>query len=104
MKRVGCQYRVIARTSRNTEAGVPILTRTTVTNIITRGTTECIAMHSVQWSASLSDAWICATCITVRNASRTRHTTVATFKAVGFERRSVCMSARIPVKGASSWR
>ena len=85
MKRVGGQYRVIARTSRNSGAGDPILTRTTVINMITRGTTECIATQSVQWPASLSDAWTCITWTTARNASKTRHTTVANFKAVCFE-------------------
>jgi hypothetical protein len=85
MKRVGGQYRVIARTSKNSGAGDPILTKTTMTNMITMGITECIATHSVQWSASLSDAWTCITWTTARNASKTRHTTVANFKAVCFE-------------------
>jgi len=78
-------YLVIGRTSRRPRAITSILTRTTVINMITRGTTECIATHSVQWSASLPDAWTCITWAKARNASRTRHTTVATFKALCFE-------------------
>ena len=76
---------MIGRNSRRSSARTSILTRTTVINMITRGTTECIATHSVQWSASLSDACTCITWATARNASKTRHTTVATFKAVCFE-------------------
>jgi hypothetical protein len=56
-----------------------------MTNMITIGTTECIATHSVQWSASLSDAWTCITWTTARNATKTRHTIVATLKAICFE-------------------
>jgi len=85
MKRVGCQYLVIARPSKRPGVRTSILTRRTVINMITMGTTECIATHSVQWSASLSDAWTCITWTTARNASKTRHTTVANFKTVCFE-------------------
>jgi len=59
-----------------------------VINMITWGATECIATQSVQWSASLAEAWTCVTWMTVSSANRTRHTTVATFKAFGFERRA----------------
>ena len=69
----------------NAAAGDPIRTKTTMTNMITMGTTECIATHSVQWSASLSDAWTCITWTTARKASKTRHTTVVTLKAICFE-------------------
>jgi ribulose 1,5-bisphosphate synthetase/thiazole synthase len=84
MTRVGCQKRMIARTSTKWDAGALILTRTTVTDMIPRGTTECIATHRVQWLASLADAWTCVTWITARNARRTRHTTAATLKALRF--------------------
>lgn len=64
---------------------VSILTRTIAINMITMGTTECIARHSVHWSASLADAWTCITWTTARTASKTRHTTVTTLKAFCFE-------------------
>ena len=52
MKRVGCQYLVIARNSEITGVGIRILTRTTAINMITNGATECIATHKGQCSAS----------------------------------------------------
>jgi hypothetical protein len=64
-----------------------------MTNMITMGTTECIATHSVQWSASLSDAWKCVTWITARSEIKTRHTTVAIFKAR-------CLEWELPRKSA----
>lgn len=80
-----CQYRIIARISSNAGPMVSILTRTIAINRITMGTTECIARHSVHWSASLADAWTCITWTTARTASKTRHTTVTTLKAFCFE-------------------
>lgn len=85
MKRFECQYLVIVQTSRMIGAGVAILTRMTAAATTTMGTTECIATHSVQWSASLSDTWTCTTWRIARSTSRLRHTTVATLKAPGFE-------------------
>jgi hypothetical protein len=85
MKRVGCQYLVIARPSKRPGVRTSILTRRTVINMITMGTTECIATHSVQWSASPADAWTCITWATASRASNTRHRTVTTFKALCFE-------------------
>ena len=61
------------------------------------GAAECIAMHSGQWSASLSSGCKCATCTTASSAIRTRHTTVAAGKAPGLRRPSPRICACNPV-------
>ena len=73
-------------------------------NMITMGTTECIATHSAQWSASPADAWTCITWATASSASKTRHTTAATFKARCFEWEPLCKPAWDLLNGASSVR
>ena len=87
-----------------TGAAVPILMSRTATIITKKGTTECIAMHSEQWSASVSTECANATWTTASSKSKTKHTAIATRKGLGFGRRSRRESARIPVNKISSWR
>jgi len=83
---LGSQCRTTARAS-TAGVGVPACTKTTTAAITATGAAVCIAMHSGQWSASLSCGCICATWTTVSSASRIRHTTVTTGKALSFARR-----------------
>ena len=104
MKSLGCQYRTTARAS-TTGSGVPILTRTTTAAAIVTGAAECIAMHSEQWSASLSRAWICATWTTATIASKAKHNKAAAPKARGFRRRPLRISGCNPVsKNISNYK
>lgn len=104
MKSLGCQYRTTARAS-TTGSGVPILTRTTTAAAIATGAAECIAMHSEQWSASLSRAWMCATWTTATIASNARHSKAIAPKARGFRRRPLRISGCNPVsKNISNYK
>lgn len=94
---LGFQCRTTARAS-TTGVGVPACTKTTTAAITATGAAVCIAMHSGQWSASLSSGCICATWTTVSSASRIRHTTVATGKALSFARRFPRRSVSNPAK------
>jgi hypothetical protein len=97
VKSLGCQYRTTARASA-TGSGVPILTRTTTAATTATGAAECIAMHSEQWSASLSSGCECATWTKAIIASRTRHRKAAAPKAHGSRRPLPLKSGWFPVK------
>ena len=52
----------------------------------TRGSTECITMHTGQWSAPLSTECAKETWATANSNSKTRHTATTSPKALGFGR------------------
>lgn len=101
MKSLGCQYRTTARAS-TTGSGVPTLTRTTKAAAIATGAAECIAMHSEQWSASLSTACMCATWTTATIASKAKHSKAVAPKARGFRRRPLLKFGCNPVSKNNS--
>jgi len=85
--------------------GVPILTRTTTAAAIATGAAECIAMHSEQWSASLSRGCMCATWTTATIASKARQSKAVAPKARGFRRRPLRISGCNPVsKNISNYK
>jgi hypothetical protein len=96
MKSLGCQYRTTASAS-TTGAGLPMLTRTTIAAAIETGAAECIAMHSEQWSGSLSSGCTCATWTTATIASKARHSKATAPKARGFRLRVLLKSGCDPV-------
>ena len=79
---VGLHGRMTAR-SWITGAGVPTCTSIMAAAATATGATACMTMHSGQWSASLSRGWTWAIWTTASNASRRRHTTVATANVRG---------------------
>lgn len=100
MRSFGRQYRTAARVSK-TGGSIPTLTSTTGSATTVAGAAECMAMHSVHWSGSLSTGWTCATWMTARRAAKTRHNRAAALKARGFERLSLRNCVWNPVNSAS---
>ncbi len=96
MKSLGCQYRTTSRAS-TTGAGLPMPTKTSIAAAMATGTAECIAMHSEQWSGSLSSGCTCATWTTATMASKARHSKAAAPKARGFRRCPLLKSGCNPV-------
>jgi len=102
VNRVGDQYRMIAKVSHPGGVAAPIRIITTAATMATNGTIECMAMHNVQWPASLSTPCTCVTWATASSANKTRHTTAAAPKVLDFERRTRRKCARIAVNAISS--
>ena len=101
MKSLGLQYRTVVQTSYSFGAWVPILIRTTVADKDANGATECIMMHKGQRSISLAAECASAAWTDARIISKTKHTTIASCKALGFGPRSLRRCVRIAVNATS---